>query len=244
MKTESLAVIAALLLNAAALKACDRSPVLVELFTSEGCSSCPPADRLLAELYETQPISGAQVIVLSEHVDYWNQLGWMDPYSSSLFSDRQKQYANMLRVDDVYTPQAVIDGRLETVGNNAPKLQSAITEAAHSQKVPVTLDATRQNGSVEVRVAFDPARAHNTSVLVAIVEREVESKVSRGENGGHMLTHVGVVRSLTPAGKADSEGHFQATLKVDPQWGVKGLRVVAFLRERSGKVVGAAELKI
>lgn len=244
MKTTLLAVTATFLLGTAALKAGDRSPVLVELFTSEGCSSCPPADRLLAELYETQPISGAQVIVLSEHVDYWNQLGWMDPYSSYLFSDRQQQYAHMLRVDDVYTPQAVIDGHLETVGNNAPKLQSAIAEASHLQKIPVKLDATRQNGSVEVRVAFDPAHARNASILLAVVEREVESKVSRGENGGHMLSHVGVVRSLSPAGKADSEGRFQATLKIDPQWGAKGLRVVAFLRERSGRVIGAAESKI
>ncbi len=238
------AALAGILATSAALQAAERSPVLVELFTSEGCSSCPPADQLLSELYKSQPVKGAQVIVLSEHVDYWNRLGWVDPYSAHLYSDRQQQYARTLRVEEIYTPQAIVDGRTEAVGSNARKLESAIEEAARAQKVPLTLTAARENGGVSVRLSFDPALARNPAVLLAVVEREVETHVANGENGGRMLSHVGVVRSLTPAGKADSEGRFQATLKVDPQWGVKGLRVVAFLRERSGKVIGAAESPI
>lgn len=237
-------MLAAILASAFNLPAADRSPVLVELFTSEGCSSCPPADRLIAELYELQPIRSAQVIVLSEHVDYWNQIGWTDPYSSHLFSDRQQRYATMLRVADVYTPQAVVDGHAETVGSNARKLESAIEEAAHERKVPLTLETARKDGDVTVRVAFKPLLGQAPAILLAVVEREVVSQVAKGENRGRMLSHVGVVRSLSEAGRADSAGRFDATLKLNPEWGTKGLRVVAFLRERDGKVIGVAEAAI
>jgi hypothetical protein len=106
-------------------KAATRTPVVLELFTSEGCSSCPPADQLLANLDRAQPIAGVDLIVLSEHVDYWNRLGWSDPYSSALFSARQQKYAGQLNAE-VYTPQVVVDGQFEAVGSNGPKLSKAI----------------------------------------------------------------------------------------------------------------------
>src|SRR5215213_894825 len=119
----------------------DRAPVLVELFTSEGCSSCPPADALLETLDRTQPVAGAETIVLSEHVDYWNQIGWTDPFSSEQFSQRQQAYAKRLRIDGAYTPQMVVDGTAEFVGSDRKVGLAAIGKAAGIPKAVVRISA-------------------------------------------------------------------------------------------------------
>jgi len=215
--------------------AAERTPVLVELFTSEGCSSCPPADELLAKLNAVQPIPGVDIIVLSEHVDYWNQLGWKDPYSAELFSDRQRRYATVLRSDDVYTPEAVIDGRTGVVGSNSGQVLSAIREAGKETKTPLTLSAQRDGNQVKVKVE----QTGQSDVWVALVEASATSRVMHGENGGRTLQHVGVVRSLQHL--KDGAGR----IIIDPAWGAKGLRVVAFAQDkRSLRIVGAAQAAI
>ena len=130
-----------------------RQPVLVELFTSEGCSSCPPADALLERLDRTQPVAGAQIIVLSEHVDYWNHIGWADPYSSPAFSARQQQYARRFRTQGPYTPQMVVDGRTEFVGSDARSAESAVREALGQPKVAVHITAGEAVGRYRDRSA-------------------------------------------------------------------------------------------
>ncbi len=215
--------------------AAGNTPVLVELFTSEGCSSCPPADELLAKLNAVQPIPGVDIIVLSEHVDYWNQLGWKDPYSAELFSDRQRRYATVLRSDDVYTPEAVIDGRTGVVGSNSGQVLSAIREAGKETKTPLTLSAQRDGNQVKVKVE----QTGQSDVWVALVEASATSRVMHGENGGRTLQHVGVVRSLQHL--KDGAGR----IIIDPAWGAKGLRVVAFAQDkRSLRIVGAAQAAI
>src|SRR2546430_11354979 len=115
------------------------TPVLVELFTSEGCSSCPPADLLLSRLQQSQPIAGVEVIALSEHVDYWNQLGWTDPFSLAGLTERQRQYAAALRGEGVYTPQMVLDGKTGFVGSDSQKALGAIAQAAKSPRTGIDL---------------------------------------------------------------------------------------------------------
>lgn len=224
---------------------CQKVPVVVELFTSEGCSSCPPADDLLTALDREQPVPGVQLIVLSEHVDYWNSEGWVDPYSAHEFSERQQRYVEFLHAADSYTPQAVIDGRLETVGNNTAKVGDAIEKAKREKKVPLTLKVSPGEKGLHVEVSAGEKVPNHAEIFIAIAEDSVTTKVSAGENGGRVLTETAVVRSLTKAGKlANDSTAMAADLKMNPHWG-KHLRVVAFVADREcGKILGAAEMKL
>lgn len=173
----------------------DRVPVLVELFTSEGCSDCPPADRLLEELDTKQPIAHAQAIVLSEHVTYWNRLGWRDPYSLDEIDQRQNEYGDRFRLDSVYTPQAVIDGAAQLVGNNGSGLTQAIERAASSPKKPLSIgDVHWDNGSISftVRGPVDP----NSKLMAVLAADATGLRIARGENAGRTLHHVAVVHSI------------------------------------------------
>src|SRR5260370_31679799 len=129
-----------------------RTPVLVELFTSEGCSSCPPADLLLSHLQQSQPIPGVEVIALSEHVDYWNQLGWIDPFSSAGLTERQRQYASVLHGDGVYTPQMVVDGKTGFVGSDSQKPLRAIAAAAKAPRTGIDLRCGAKPASLSVLI--------------------------------------------------------------------------------------------
>src|SRR4051794_13895125 len=170
-----------------------RQPVLVELFTSEGCSSCPPADALLERLDRTQPVAGAQIIVLSEHVDYWNHIGWADPYSSPTFSARQQQYARRFRTQGPYTPQMVVDGRTEFVGSDARSAESAVRDALMQSKVAVHI--TRNEGSADIEIEpLQTGKMHKAGVFVAWAAVTGTQDVLRGENKGRHLRHVSIVK--------------------------------------------------
>jgi hypothetical protein len=212
---------------------------LIELFTSEGCSSCPPADRLLAKLDQ----EGA-AIVLSEHVDYWNQLGWSDPFSSSWFSQRQQRYAQRFKNDGPYTPQAVVNGEREVVGNQERDLRALIAKAkpfeASIEIAPPVSDGKKVTATIDVAGAPKGAE-----VWVVVAQREARVPVQRGENRGATLTHVSVVRKWKQAGaiRNGEPGHFEVSLPVDPSW--KGVRLVAWIQEpQQGRVLGAAQKDI
>ena len=194
----------------------------------------------MASLDRDQPVAGAQLIVLSEHVDYWNTQGWIDPFSSHEFSERQQRYGEALRVDDVYTPQAVIDGRLQVVGNSAPKMEAAIQQALKEKKVPLSLQVNRSETGIHIELQASEGAKRGAEVYLAVAEDEVQSNVSAGENSGRVLAHTAVVRSLTKVGRLQGENRVAADLKTSAHWG-KRLRVVALLEEHDGgKILGAA----
>lgn len=225
-----------------------RSPVIVELFTSEGCSSCPPADKVLAELERSQPIAGAEIIPLSEHVDYWNYIGWSDPFSSELFSARQQAYAPVFRNDSAYTPQMIVDGQAEFVGSNLARAQTAIARAAKLPKAEVKLEVAREAQTIKLKTSVEnlPAVSGNdvVEVLLAITESNLTSQVVRGENAGRRLPHTAVVRELRSLGSiSDSGKAFRTATTITPNkdWKLDNLRTVIFVQERRHKrILGAA----
>jgi hypothetical protein len=219
-----------------------RTPVLVELFTSEGCSSCPPADRLLEKLDREQSAPGAELIVLSEHVDYWNQLGWRDPFSSSLFSQRQREYADRLN-GEVYTPEMVIDGAKGFVGSDEREARQAIREAVKAQKSPVRMTAERIDGKVKISIHMDDAP--DGALYLALAHDSMSSQVLRGENAGRGLSHVAVVYSIEKLGKLDRHaGPFDRDVTVSIKPGEK-TRIVAFVEKAGvGRVTAVGQARL
>lgn len=202
-----------------------RSPVLVELFTSEGCSSCPPADRVLEQL-------DPQAIVLSEHVDYWNQLGWKDPFSSHNLTLRQENYGRQLGTQGPYTPEMVVDGAAEFNGSDERRALHEISAAGGRAKATVRISHTANGLQVDVRDA-----PHSASVMLAIAENATASQVAAGENNGRKLHHVAVVRSLRKIGSVKKGGTFSQAVDAPGP----AQRVVVFLQEMDlGPVYGAA----
>jgi hypothetical protein len=228
-----------------------KSCVLVELFTSEGCSSCPPADRVLMNLQNQQPIPGVRIITLSEHVSYWNYLGWRDPYSSDLYNERQRRYADIFRTASVYTPQMVVDGRTEFVGSDYQRALLSIQDAAKRSKADVVFDVVSSaKDKVVLRGEVRWATAHEAQgavVRAAVVEDDLHSSVDQGENSGRVLAHSSVVRKLLDEKDlaAQSPDRFEMVVAVDPLWKRQNLRLVVFAQSpMTGEVLGVAESRI
>ena len=205
----------------------DERPILVELFTSEGCSSCPPADKLLAEL-----ASRPDVLTLSFHVDYWDRLGWKDPYSSHEATERQNRYATLLHLTSVYTPQIIVDGKWQAVGSDRADVEHALDLARRSHK------------EISVTLALDHGRAHVNmgavdvaagSVLLIGFDRRHVTAVKRGENGGRTLAHVDVVRGVDEIARVNSRaGEIDAPIP----WTCD--RIAAIVQAADGRILGVA----
>jgi hypothetical protein len=229
------------------------SPVLVELFTSEGCSTCPPADKLLQDLDTSQPVPRAQLVVLSEHVDYWNSIGWKDPYSSSLFSERQNAYVEQFGLKSAYTPQMVVDGSEQFSGSNRGSAIQSIEKAAGSRKIPIRISSISMSrprvlqAHIEADSPSDPATGRTGAVFVAVALNHADSQVLRGENAGHHLTHVAVAQSITKVGTVKPGKPFakDVEIKLDSKMELANLRVIAFIQDSGsnggpGQVAGVA----
>ncbi len=235
---------AALCLSAAAETVPNHGGVLIELFTSEGCSSCPPADALLKKLDDIGQADGAELVVLSEHVDYWNRFGWTDPYSSADFTVRQQHYAERLSKQGAYTPQMVVDGEAAFVGSDVARARLEIERAArHAVRVVEIIGAERRDDWVKFDVSAEGRKG--TIVMVALAEARAETDVKRGENSGLRLTHVAVARVLKQAGRIGKDGAWRKTvwLEAPAKWG--SVRVIAFEAEgETCKVLGVSQVKM
>jgi hypothetical protein len=221
---------------AAAAPSQPAAPVIVELFTSEGCSSCPPADVVLQHL-ET----GGETIVLGEHVTYWDRLGWKDRFSAETFTLRQEEYVRRFQIDSAYTPQMVVNGQAEFVGSDERRARQEILKAAREPKAKVEL--APEDGQVSIKVSELPAAAKGADVILAVTETRLDTDVRGGENGGHRLRHTGVVRSMSAVGRVDgkSSGYVaKARFHLDPSWKRENVKLVVFLQDPTTKKIWGA----
>jgi hypothetical protein len=236
-------------------RAAERVPVVLELFTSEGCSSCPPADALLLKLSEQQPVAGAELIALEEHVDYWDHQGWNDPFSSAQWTQRQQEYAAGLTDHGVYTPELVVNGGSGFVGSRMAESYRAITGAIaqpHTEiSVSVLKGENRKHEGVRVEAGklVGAQQKDTAEVWLAVTETGLHNAVSGGENAGKDLYHAPVVRWLHKAGKAapDAAPSFasESDLKLDSAWKRSNLRIVAFVQEKGSRhILGAAVTRL
>jgi hypothetical protein len=217
------------------------TPILIELFTSEGCSDCPPADEFLRTLDSAQPVTGAQLIVLEEHVDYWDDLGWRDPFSSHAFTERQTDYVGRLRLATAYTPQMIVDGTYQFVGSDRRSAEKAFEMSRRVQKVPIHIASpTIQNEMLLAHVESGPV-VSKAEVWLALAIEHAESQVLKGENGGHHLEHVAIVQNMTRVGKVEKGKSFSKDISVSAKSFTRPGRVIVFLQAPDqGKILGAA----
>jgi hypothetical protein len=230
-------------------------PVIVELFTSEGCSSCPAADRLLSYLDHMQPVPGAQILALEEHVDYWNQLGWNDPFSSPQYRARQNDYAMAFRASNIFTPQMVVNGETEFVGSDTSRAYHEIELASQTATTAVGLgvsanphDPDLLDLSVQVTNS-KTAKSRDSNVYLAVTENGLTTLVQGGENSGRKLRHSAVVRSFGVIGRVKPDGakggQLVSTLRLPHEWKRENLRAVVFVQERdTHHITGASVLNL
>jgi hypothetical protein len=238
--------------------AASQGPVVIELFTSQGCSSCPPADRLLSRLAGDPKLAG-KVIPLAFHVDYWDYIGWQDPFASPRWSQRQKDYARAFRSNRIYTPQLVVDGSAECVGSQEREIRKRIGDALAAPpagRVTLAVDPVGPQGPPEghlrVKVGAALARAagpRDLDVWVAVFQTGLVTPVGAGENASHTLHDDYVVRRLEKAftlpGTAGAQRSGEIVLGLDKRWKVSDLGVAAFLQDPATlKIYGAYSTRI
>ncbi len=218
--------------------------VLVELFTSEGCSDCPPADDVLRLINGHRSPFGQLVVGISEHVTYWNRLGWTDPFSSDIYTSRQNAYANRFGLDSVYTPQMVVNGREQFVGGDKRSLLAALQTESHQKQIALHIQtAAIKDGRLTFTYSAADLPAKESLDLVAVLVDDMDhSSVLRGENSGRELQHVAVARAIAPLGKLAAVDQQSMTLPLPPSFfqnAQAGHHLVLFAQQRgAGAVLG------
>ncbi|WP_291911998.1 thioredoxin family protein [Chitinophaga sp. CB10] len=213
---------------------------VVELFTSEGCSSCPPADELLAKL--EKEADGKQLYLLAFHVDYWDHQGWKDSFSQHIFSERQEAYAGWLNLNTVYTPQIIVNGASQYVGSDVANITYAINQALEATpQLSLNLRASQEAGGLSVSWA-PLASPKNTRLLLALVQKNAQSNVRAGENAGRKLSHVQIVKQLTTI---DPKRSSLALVPTPAGFNAEDWELIGFLQRNSdGKIIAAAKTKL
>lgn len=209
---------------------------VVELFTSEGCSSCPPADELVASIQAAN--KDKNIYILAFHVDYWDHQGWKDRFSDKAYSNRQRQYAEWLNLSTIYTPQIVVNGSSECVGNNASAVTAAISEGLNQQSVQsLTLDCGIAGQQLKVNVK-DSGLSGNARLTLALVQRSADSQVKAGENAGRQLSHVQIVRQLKTVTTNDPG----ITLDLPKDFTKEGWELIGFIQDsKTGHITAATK---
>jgi hypothetical protein len=228
-----------------------RVPVLIELFTSEGCSSCPPADAYIEMLDKSQPLPGVHLIVLSEHVDYWDHDGWKDPYSSHALTDRQTDYGRALGLPTIYTPQIIVDGATILKGD-AQQIKGIYAKAEQEATITVRIDsasvAPQSPPALRAHISVDGEGAkHDAEVFVALTLDHAESQITAGENNGKHLAYVSVVEELKKIGRLRKGKDFSQDVEfaLKPEIDPHNLRLISFVQQSGpGRVLGVAEDKL
>jgi hypothetical protein len=228
-----------------------RTPVVVELFTSEGCSSCPPADALLAQLDRDQPVPSADIITLGEHVDYWDQLGWHDRFSSPDITQRQRDYAAIFHLDDVFTPQIVVNGSAQFNGADSSAIKNAIAQAS-ANTIPLHLTSVKVRFSSPVNVVFTlanppAAQRQKVGIYEALVDLHDTTQVRAGENAGHILQHVDAVRAIAMHEQTYMNllGQRPQVIQLPARSNPVGMRLIVFAQAKPfGPILGAVACTI
>ena len=240
----------AMLIASGGVQTASPTPVIVELFTSEGCSDCPPADVLLDQLIAMPPLAGVEIIGLGQHVDYWDRQGWKDRFSSAALTNRQQLYQTRFGTESIYTPQMVVDGRAEFVGSDAGAARRAIarSQAAPHGVVKIAVSGAEPGRTVHVSVTASDlpglGRGDRADLIVAVTESGLRTEVTRGENHGRTLTHAAVVRHMAAIGRVASDGTAGASASADiplaSDWQRDRLTIVAFVQELRGRTILAS----
>jgi hypothetical protein len=243
MRRTRIAWVVMLALMAAPIGLQGQKTVLVELFTSEGCSSCPPADALLRQVNGTQTSEGQLIVGISEHVTYWNSLGWSDPFASSAYTDRQDAYSQRFHLDGVYTPQMVINGTEQIVGSDrAALLQAVHKEQEQEPRMTLRILSVEAGRSV-LNVHFSAGGelpAHGVDLIAVLADDSDRSSVLHGENSGRTLAHVAVARSISRIAKLQNAGEGTAQIPIPSSFqALPGHHLILFAQTPgNGRVLG------
>lgn len=211
---------------------------VVELFTSEGCSSCPPADEAVAELAKKYT---SNVYVLGFHVDYWNYLGWTDEFSAADYSSRQEAYASGLSLSSTYTPQIIVNGTTEFTGSDKSRLYATVDKELTTGNNNTIIEMNAVAGPKDIVVSYKTNAAVKTALHIALVQLQASTTVKRGENKGKLLHHIDVVRNFkTVAGTTGS-----ASISIPEGLAAKDCKIVAFVQSKTDlQITGAGECAI